>query len=826
MLIANRLTKVVMFNGNFYKKYNNFLFFFLLTTINLQAQKVILSGRVLEINSGKKPISLVQIKSDDGANSVLSNNNGSYLLTFQDQISGTLVYIEAQKEGYELVNKKEMQLFLPDASQDQKMQLEIILCKKGYLDQAKIKYYEITEKYIKKEFKKRYNHIIAKKKDGWQKERSQLEIKMELLKEQLEKQAEEYIRTNRDNLSKKELKALKLFQEGKVDESLRMRASLNSEEELKKELNNQKLAKENIIKAKQESRKASNAIEMHRRNLKAQADGFILKFEFDKAEKKLRFLAEIDSNNFKSNFYLAHFLGTQNKDMEAIKFYKKALRLNTNKFNEASILNNLGVLYLNTNKIDEALTSFNTSLMKYLILARYDSIIYKPVVASLNNNLGLYYTDIRENYIALTYLKEALRIRLSLAKKEPEKYSLDLVDTYKNIGTLYARGYKYQEALTNYKTAIRIIKLSKKNDEAKYQSMLAYVFNNLGVLNRNYKKYKEAISNFNEALDIRKRLAEKNPEKQLSEIALLQNNIGMLHFNNQDYKEALSNFESALKTSLYLVKIGPERYADLLGRTRNNLGSTYLNIKDYENSLSNHTEALKIYKSLSEESPEKYEVDLARTIILLGLLQKTNGKGNRVNNIYIDIEKAKRIVLENIDLPKTDKLVPVVEDLIIYFNSYSLIEQIDLLRGKLVKAQGEDRINIIKKIISKLTYLQSKGYDVITVIGTSKGSLAFYKLFAKDFKGAEQSAKEALNPKFEKPKDYDASMEWVNTNLALAYLYQDKYEQAKVIYLKLKDKPRGNQTYKEVFLKDLDALEKEGITHPDVVKIRSLLQEK
>jgi tetratricopeptide (TPR) repeat protein len=118
------------------------------------------------------------------------------------------------------------------------------------------------------------------------------------------------------------------------------------------------------------------------------------------------------------------------------------------------------------------------------------------------------------------------------------------------------------------------------------------------------------------------------------------------------------------------------------------------------------------------------------------------------------------------------------------------------------------------------------GYEIRLEMGYSLGNLSFYQLFAKDFKGAEQSAREALNPtSFEKPENYDAEMEWVHTNLALALLYQGKFEEAKAIYLKYKDIAYGETTYKEAFLSDFKELEAEGITHPDVAKIKQLLQD-
>ncbi|MFZ4400352.1 MAG: hypothetical protein ACOYO1_09980, partial [Bacteroidales bacterium] len=74
----------------------------------------------------------------------------------------------------------------------------------------------------------------------------------------------------------------------------------------------------------------------------------------------------------------------------------------------------------------------------------------------------------------------------------------------------------------------------------------------------------------------------------------------------------------------------------------------------------------------------------------------------------------------------------------------------------------------------------------------------------------------------------DSTQLWIHSKLALTLLFQGKFENAEKIYQRLKDKEYPNdisKTYKEVFLEDLYELEKEGITHPDVIKIRSLLNQ-
>jgi hypothetical protein len=94
------------------------------------------------------------------------------------------------------------------------------------------------------------------------------------------------------------------------------------------------------------------------------------------------------------------------------------------------------------------------------------------------------------------------------------------------------------------------------------------------------------------------------------------------------------------------------------------------------------------------------------------------------------------------------------------------------------------------------------------------------QLFEKKFQQAEASAQKGFK--------VDSTQIWIKKNLAHSLLYQSKYEEAKVLYLKYQDKPFPQDTTKTfgvVFLKDLDELEKAGITHPDVAKIRKLLSE-
>ena len=107
---------------------------------------------------------------------------------------------------------------------------------------------------------------------------------------------------------------------------------------------------------------------------------------------------------------------------------------------------------------------------------------------------------------------------------------------------------------------------------------------------------------------------------------------------------------------------------------------------------------------------------------------------------------------------------------------------------------------------------------ILSYLSFAYGNLAWYKLFAKDFTAAEQSARRGL--------ETAPSQQWINTNLALSLLYQGKYEEAEAVYVRFKDQPFNEEMdFRTAFLQDLEDLEAAGITHPDVEKVRALLGE-
>ncbi len=74
----------------------------------------------------------------------------------------------------------------------------------------------------------------------------------------------------------------------------------------------------------------------------------------------------------------------------------------------------------------------------------------------------------------------------------------------------------------------------------------------------------------------------------------------------------------------------------------------------------------------------------------------------------------------------------------------------------------------------------------------------------------------------------DSSYEISYSNLPLAYIFNNKYNEALEVYLKWKDKPyttdESYKTFREAFLSDINDLEGKGISHPGFKKVKELLK--
>ncbi|MBN2524621.1 MAG: TIR domain-containing protein [Bacteroidales bacterium] len=146
-----------------------------------------------------------------------------------------------------------------------------------------------------------------------------------------------------------------------------------------------------------------------------------------------------------------------------------------------------------------------------------------------------------------------------------------------------------------------------------------------------------------------------------------------------------------------------------------------------------------------------------------------------------------------------------------------LEEIADTLRSLNLFSEYEDTNSEILRIDSSDYVDDSNGYNK-GQLATAFGNLSFAQLLNKKYSDAIISAQKGIELWEQKI--------WIEKNLAHAYLFSTQFEKAKEIYLKYKDEEMMYQNFK-VFktgcLEDFDYFEEHGITHPDMERIRALL---
>lgn len=139
-----------------------------------------------------------------------------------------------------------------------------------------------------------------------------------------------------------------------------------------------------------------------------------------------------------------------------------------------------------------------------------------------------------------------------------------------------------------------------------------------------------------------------------------------------------------------------------------------------------------------------------------------------------------------------------------------------------------DSISISYGYVDKIISLSNKLLDMFPddislkqAISSRCSDLSFSLLDFKQYESALSAVKLAIKADSTYPYSY--------SNLPLAYLFNNKHDEALKEYKKWIDKPwtvtADASTYREVFILDIEDLENRGITHPDFAKVKELLKE-
>ena len=192
----------------------------------VNAQK--LFGYVVEQNSGRRPVPGVMVKARF-ANQTATTEKGTYTLTFQNAKPGDNAVLVVEKEDWVIVEKNRLEVNLP--ADPFNYPHTLVICRADAWAKANQANYQLLDKVVRDALQKQKSQL-NKQNQHYQKTIDSLEDQFIKTQSQLGELTDALSRVNLDDVSETEKAAYIYFAEGKVDEAVLLRASLQSEKNL------------------------------------------------------------------------------------------------------------------------------------------------------------------------------------------------------------------------------------------------------------------------------------------------------------------------------------------------------------------------------------------------------------------------------------------------------------------------------------------------------------------------------------------------------------------------------------------------------------------
>lgn len=828
----------------------------LLPLLSMGQQDVRLPGRVVEQNSRYRTGQVNYLEGAfivaKGATPTRSDVRGSFTLVFAGKPVGNAARISVKKSGYTVVNEKELE---SAAILGRLSPLKVVLCNADRLRENQLAYYLIAEDVAAKEKARRLAilekndqakaAIIAslekelnRKIESEQAAVAALEELQLVQQMQGEAAAGRLLLVNLDDASGAFRRAYEAFLAKDLERAIATLDSIDSKarlENLDAALAEDRTAMESLHSAiaKKEEQKRQ---ELEQVAFKARLYG--MQLDFAAAEKTYALAYRHDSTNVELLWELAEFNANLNRFGSAIFFAEKALSYPGSDRQQAGLWNIIGVMQQKQQHFTESEKALLKALEIEKTLVQEDSLKYWPEAAKISENLGHHNYHTRQLQKAAKYYEQALNIWQHLLPLKPEVAYPQAATTLNHLGLVYRDMGQTPQADTLFRQSLHIFRELDKTAPGAHEAGKALTLQNLGALYIKSNNRKAAEEWLLEALAIRQKLATRNPEAQRPELAGTLQNIGLLYSKTGDYEAAKTHLLECRAIYEKLCQKQAGAYLPDLANTLNILGVVYEKSGAGDPALRTYLQALGIRKSLAAQNPAANEVDLWTTYLNICVFYKNKlltqfDPAVRQAGLGYTLELEQRI--HDFEgrpdyTPLIDRIVKDVAFFKDFFENATpesvpvtrALEQANDLENKALRqAVPDSSLALLERAValldSALVQFPEQA-ELKTRLAQLSGGLATTYLFNGRFAEARLSAEKGLAA--------DAREPWINLPLAPALLFLGKREKALGIYRFWKDVYYyGEQTFGDVFLRNLGELEQKGYTCPDVEMVRELLRE-
>ena len=466
------------------------LLFCFQATAQVQTQK----GMSYRYNgkSPRTPLPNVTIECVTANNTVISDSTGSFTLTFNKLKMG-------DRMGLVTVKKREMMVFNQHAVDEWSIRKEplcLILCDANEFEQQKQNLIEIGRREAQKKYDRQKTELEKQLKASlidrakYEAELDKAWEELDRLHKHLDEYADLFARIDQSEIDSTAQRAMELFNQGQVDEAVKLFEQGNYLEKLKASNRAIQQADNMIETAETVKAKAEKDREEQLQSLKALVAAYKMQNEWEKAGIMLKGIAD-EQNNYYDLFEYALFCQEQKKFNEAEIYYLKTIPIiqqmakdNSQVYepNRAKTLNNLAALYNNTKRFDESEMLFLEALEIRKRLAIGNPQLYEPDLAQTLNNLGALYKDTQHFIESETMYLESLEISKRLAENNPHTYESSWAVTLSNLAILYFYTQRFTESETMYLEALEIHRHLAKDNPQSYEPIVAEILDNLAIL--------------------------------------------------------------------------------------------------------------------------------------------------------------------------------------------------------------------------------------------------------------------------------------------------------------------------------------------------------
>ncbi|MGV8134424.1 MAG: tetratricopeptide repeat protein [Mangrovibacterium sp.] len=676
-------------------------------------------------------------------------------------------------------------------------------------------------------------------------------------RKQLEELAEKFARENFDDFTGVQKQAADAFISGNIEEALRILGTVNSEEEIAKAMHQKEKGEKLVAEGTQMREEADSIIQQNIRKLMFQADLYKTTFRFDDAEKAYETAVNADTTNFENVCEYASFLGIRRKYEKALKWYQEnAFPLVVTEGDKARVLKSIGDLHIKLGQFDKAKESLITAIDLFKILSSDEHYTdeYHLALESALNSYGAVLMNTNEFDKAEQYLLEALRVNESTLLHNFHTPHKAL--TLQQLATVQRQKGEYEKAEARYLEALHLYRDytdGKKGalsvDQLNFANVhIADLLNDLAVISTDMNHMENAVNYYSESINLLKPLARINPESFNYLLSVIQANLGELQLHINQLEDAEVNLTDAIKIQRLIDKSTPSfENSDILSKALYSLGTLQVLTNRKIQAEASYSESIGKLKSLVQSNPQKYNQFLAATFTDLANLQLSmNNLDSAETNYSNAVELYRDLVFDQPDafehyLAQTHNLLGYTQLMMAKYDKAEISYKESLTLFKHLAQKDSQAKPLLAMVYNNLAWIEYKyRNDINEAIKETNSAIeihqnlsdinpavnvdfvlclnrmARYRILKEDFHQAEVLAWESLK----KTGTNEILRMSCEKNLAHALLYENKYDQARELYIKL----GSNGSVRNQILADLDEFENAGITHPDIAKIRKLLK--